>query len=69
MKASSSQLGGRWAVPLGGFPPGGVQQLREVGAVGVSGAAADEDEHCAITAAQAVGLVTEPATSALKAAL
>lgn len=59
--------------PLAAFP-GGVlcrdaATNAVVGAVGVSGAAADEDEHCAITAAQAVGLVTEPATSALKAAL
>ena len=36
-----------------------------VGAVGVSGASADEDEHCALVAARTVGLVTEPATSAL----
>jgi len=36
-----------------------------VGAIGVSGAASDEDEHCAITAAQSVGLSTEPAASRL----
>ena len=36
-----------------------------VGAIGVSGAASDEDEHCAILGAKAVGLVTEPADSAL----
>ena len=36
-----------------------------VGAIGVSGASADEDEHCAIMGAQAVGLVTEPKQSAL----
>jgi uncharacterized protein GlcG (DUF336 family) len=36
-----------------------------VGAIGVSGARSDEDEHCAILGAQAVGLVTEPARSAL----
>ena len=37
-----------------------------VGAVGVSGASADEDEHLAVVAAQAVpGLVTEPAASPL----
>lgn len=37
-----------------------------VGAVGVSGASADEDEHCALAAALAVGLTTEPAKSALE---
>jgi uncharacterized protein GlcG (DUF336 family) len=49
--------------------PGGVlcrdSDKNVVAAVGVSGAAADEDEHCAITAALAVGLVTEPAVSPL----
>ena len=34
-------------------------------AIGVSGAASDEDEHCAITAAKAVGLETEPGSSQL----
>ena len=37
-----------------------------VAAIGISGATADEDEHCAITAAAAIGLKTEPAKSALK---
>ena len=36
-----------------------------VGAIGVSGATADEDEHCAIAGARACGLVTEPSSSAL----
>ena len=49
--------------------PGGVlcrdTNLNLVCAIGVSGAASDEDEHCAITAAQSVGLVTEPAASQL----
>jgi hypothetical protein len=36
-----------------------------IGAIGVSGASADEDEHCAIVGAQSVGLVSEPAKSAL----
>ena len=49
--------------------PGGVlcrdASKNVVGAIGVSGASADEDEHCAIVGAQAVGLVTEPAKSAL----
>ena len=34
-----------------------------VGAIGVSGAAADEDEHCALAAAHAIGLATDPAKS------
>ena len=34
-------------------------------AIGVSGAASDEDEHCAILAAQSVGLYTDPAASRL----
>ena len=49
--------------------PGGVlcrdSANNVVGAIGVSGAASDEDEHCAILGAQAVGLITEPAKSAL----
>jgi uncharacterized protein GlcG (DUF336 family) len=36
-----------------------------IGAIGVSGAASDEDEHCAILAAHSVGLATEPAWSQL----
>lgn len=49
--------------------PGGVLcrdgDMNVVGAIGVSGARSDEDEHCAILGAQAVGLVTEPAKSSL----
>jgi uncharacterized protein GlcG (DUF336 family) len=49
--------------------PGGVL-CRDAGgdviaAIGVSGASADEDEHCAIAGAQAVGLTSEPPASAL----
>jgi uncharacterized protein GlcG (DUF336 family) len=49
--------------------PGGVL-LRDgagniVGAIAVSGASSDEDEHCAILAAHTVGLVTEPPASRL----
>ena len=37
-----------------------------VGAIGVSGASADEDEHCALVGANAIaGLTTEPAQTAL----
>ena len=50
--------------------PGGVlcrdAAQNVVGAVGVSGASADEDEHLAVVAAQAIpGLVSEPAISPL----
>ena len=55
--------------PLAPFP-GGVLCRDAAGhvvcAIGVSGAASDEDEHCSITAAQSVGLVTEPAASQLR---
>jgi uncharacterized protein GlcG (DUF336 family) len=39
-----------------------------IGAIGVSGAAADEDEHCAVHGARALGeaVLTEPATSPLE---
>ena len=37
-----------------------------VGAIGVSGASADEDEHCAVVGAHACGFATEPAKSALE---
>ena len=43
-------------------------ERRVVGAIGVSGAAGDEDEHCAIVAVQSVdGVTAEPASSALPA--
>ena len=49
--------------------PGGVlcrdHSNNVLGAIGVSGASADEDEHCAIVGAQSVGCVTEPAKSPL----
>lgn len=51
--------------------PGGMLLRAEsdgvvVGAIGVSGATADEDEHLAIIAAQALGLHTDPLKSALQ---
>ena len=55
-------------MPLAPFPGGVLCRDAAgsiVGAIGVSGARSDEDEHCAITAAKAVGLVTEPAASQL----
>ena len=36
-----------------------------VGGVGVSGASADEDEHCALAGAHAAGYRTDPEKSAL----
>merc|ERR1719326_784787 len=58
--------------PIAAFPGGVLLRDAEtkdvVGAIGVSGAAADEDEHCAITAAQSIGLLTEPAASKLEVA-
>jgi len=49
--------------------PGGVlcrdAAQNVVCAIAVSGAASDEDEHCAIVAAKSVGLVTEPDASRL----
>lgn len=63
-----SIVGASVGQPVATFP-GGVlcrdASNNVVGAIGVSGAASDEDEHCAILGAQAVGLLTEPAMSAL----
>lgn len=54
--------------PIATFP-GGVVCRDAAGnvvcAIAVSGASSDEDEHCAILGAQAVGLVTDPAVSQL----
>ena len=65
---SMSSVGASVRHPLAAFP-GGVlcrdTAGNVVGAIGVSGASSDEDEHCAILGAHAVGLVTEPAMSAL----
>ena len=50
--------------------PGGVLCRDEsghvVGSIGVSGASADEDEHCAIAGVKAVGLAPEPSQSPLE---
>ena len=55
-------------LPIAAFP-GGVlcrdAANNVVGAIAVSGASSDEDEHCAILGAHAVGLLTEPAQSRL----
>ena len=63
-----TSIGGNSQIPFIAVP-GGVL-LRDgsnnvLGAIGVSGASADEDEHCAIVGAQSVGCVTEPAKSSL----
>merc|ERR1711957_433430 len=64
-----SIVGANCQQPLAAFP-GGVlcrdAQKNVVGAIGVSGAAADEDEHCALKGAHAVGLFTDPAVSVLQ---
>jgi len=61
-------IGASAGLPVASFP-GGVlcrdAANNVVGAIGVSGAASDEDEHCAILGAHAVGLYTEPAQSRL----
>ncbi len=51
--------------------PGGVlcrdaESGAVIGAIGVSGASADEDEHCAVVGAHVCGFQTEPAKSALQ---
>ena len=61
-------VGGAVGLPVAPFPGGVLCRDAAgniVGAIGVSGARSDEDEHCAIIGAQAVGLVTEPAASSL----
>eukprot|EP00419_Tripos_fusus_P052881 CAMPEP_0172813042 /NCGR_PEP_ID=MMETSP1075-20121228/10416_1 /TAXON_ID=2916 /ORGANISM="Ceratium fusus, Strain PA161109" /LENGTH=267 /DNA_ID=CAMNT_0013652685 /DNA_START=51 /DNA_END=854 /DNA_ORIENTATION=- len=61
-------IGGNSNLPFCAVP-GGVlirdTSSNVLGAIGVSGASADEDEHCAIVGAQSVGCMTEPAKSAL----
>ena len=64
-----TMLGATTAQPFAAVP-GGVlcrdaASGSVVGAVGVSGASADEDEHCALAGAHACGFTTEPAKSAL----
>ena len=65
---SMSIAAGAVRLPLAAFP-GGIlcrdAANNVVGAVGVSGASSDEDEHCAILGAHAVGLFTDPPQSAL----
>ena len=63
-----SVVGVNLKLPIAAFPGGLLcrdQEGNVVGSIGVSGAAADEDEHCAIVGAQAVGLATDPGTSRL----
>jgi glc operon protein GlcG len=61
-------IGATNGVPFAAVPGGVLCRDADgdvIGAIGVSGASADEDEHCAIVGAQSVGLVSEPAKSAL----
>ena len=64
-------IGADNGVPFAAVPGGVLCRDAEgdvVGAIGVSGASADEDEHCAVIGGRAAGLVTEPASSALTSA-
>ena len=78
-EAKPTQLAAMGDIAGGRFAPfpGGVLCVDEstkdpaghrvvIGAIGVSGAAADEDEHCAIIAARAIGVSTKPEVSLLK---
>lgn len=61
-------VGASAGVPFAAVPGGVICRDADgdvVCAIGVSGASADEDEHCALVAGQAVGLLTEPPASAL----
>lgn len=62
-------LGAATQQPLAAVPGGLLcrdASRNVVGAIGISGAAADEDEHCAVVAAAAIGLATEPGKSPLR---
>mmetsp|Transcript_643 Transcript_643/g.1749 ORF Transcript_643/g.1749 Transcript_643/m.1749 type:complete len:158 (-) Transcript_643:45-518(-) len=68
--AKPTQLAAMGAIAGGHFAPfpGGVLCKLDgqvVGAIGVSGASSEEDEHCGVAAARAVGLASDPAESAL----
>ena len=61
-------IGNQNTVPFAAVPGGVLCRDADgdiVGAIGVSGATADEDEHCSIVGAQAVGLASEPGKSPL----
>ena len=64
-----TMLGATTQQPFAAVPGGVLCRAAEsgavVGAIGCSGASADEDEHCALAGAQACGFKTEPAQSAL----
>ena len=65
---SMATIGGNNNLPFAAVPGGVLCRDADgdiVGSIGVSGASADEDEHCAIAGGLAAGLVTEPAKSAL----
>lgn len=71
-EAKPTQLTSMGAIAGGQFAPfpGGVVCLdpdnkKVLGAIGVSGASADQDEHCGITASHHIGLASDPACSSL----
>ncbi|KAM3577133.1 hypothetical protein VYU27_001050 [Nannochloropsis oceanica] len=69
MLSMGDLTGGQMAPFPGGVVIKGAEDGDIVGAVGVSGASADEDEYCALVGVQEAGLegvVTEPIHHALK---
>jgi len=65
---SMTTIGSENGVPFAAVPGGVLCRDSEgvvVGAIGVSGASADEDEHCSVVGGQAVGFQTSPADSPL----
>ena len=69
-EAKSTQIACMASItPLAPFPGGVLLRTADggvLGAIGVSGAAADEDEHCAIISARALGVECEPVHSQLE---
>ncbi|KAJ8603276.1 hypothetical protein CTAYLR_006962 [Chrysophaeum taylorii] len=71
-KDKPTQLAAMGAIAGGQFAPfpGGVlcrdSDGLVLGAIGISGASAEEDEHCGITAANHVGFAPEPTHSSLE---
>ena len=65
-----TMLGATTQQPFAAVPGGVLCRAADtgtvIGAIGCSGASADEDEHCALAGAQACGFATEPAKSALQ---
>lgn len=63
-------IGAENGVPFAAVPGGVLCRDADggdvIGAIGVSGASADEDEHCGVVGGRAVGFVTEPSATALE---